>query len=575
MRIKLLILLLITTSLFSQSTTVYTYFEQENFEFKVYHIKGREPGATLMIIGGIHGDETSGFLAADLFADIALRQGNIILIPRSNLPSIFAGRRIINHDMNRRFAIPTPITFEDRVVAVLKKYMHQSDLMLNLHDSSGFYRHTWEGPNHNPLKYGQCLIVDTDSLFIRETGRTVHLGRVAETVINNINKQIEFEEYHYRLNNHDTLNPQSRHSEQRGSASFYGLTQAQIPSFGVEVSTSLRDASLRVMYLRLIINEFMNYLDIRPITPPLRLDRPVLNYLLVRVNDEKRFVETGDTIVMPINSAFTVTGISTNYPRGNFVDVIGHGNRNDLNKTFIIDRNTEVVVRKDHQEITTIPIRVMTDAMLAFEGFRVNLLDDNSFKSVFAGDTLRVTRGVDLEIIGALNNDSNINITIAGATNQRRQGRQIINTAQLTERYAINRDRNLYEIIVRNSNNVIANAFLQVIPLQAFGLHITHNDKRMVIAPGDTLFVEYDDTLFIHDVELNQLSSDKVRVNFAGYVLDPNREAEDRGGIIRLNSRGLIPRFAITPELDTYEIHVLYGRERYATYTVRIMKSTD
>ena len=106
--------------------------------------------------------------------------------------------------------------------------------------------------------------------------------------------------------------------------------------------------------------------------------------------------------------------------------------------------------------------------------------------------------------------------------------------------------------------------------MEVFGLHLTHNDKRMVIAPGDTLFVNYDDTLFLHDVDLNQLLSDKVRVNFAGYVLDPRREAEDRGGVMRLNSNGLITRFSVTPELDTYEIHVLYGRERFATYTVVI-----
>ena len=92
----------------------------------------------------------------------------------------------------------------------------------------------------------------------------------------------------------------------------------------------------------------------------------------------------------------------------------------------------------------------------------------------------------------------------------------------------------------------------------------------MVLAQGDTLHVEYNDVLFIHDVELNQLSSTKVRVNFAGYVLDPRREAEDRGGNIYLNSKGLIPRFAVGSGNDTYEIHILYGRQRYGTYTIKI-----
>ena len=560
----------IASSLFSQTTTIHTYFDSENHELKVYHIKGREPGATLMVIGGIHGNETASFLGPDYFADIHLKKGNLILIPRANLPSIFASRRFINHDMNRRFAQEIPATYEDHVVEILKKYLRQSDLMLNLHEGSGFYRHTHEGPNHNPLKFGQCLIADADSLFIPELDKTIHLKNIAETVIAQINKRIDIEEHLYRFNNHDTLSRHTRHAEQRRSASFFTLTEINIPAFGVETSWDIPDLALRVRYQKTVISEFMNFLGIKRDYLHVAEHRPILHYLLVRVNDEKRYVEAGDTILLPENSSFRITKISTNYPRGNFVDVVGHGNRNDINKTFNIGRNTEIIVRKDHQIITRIPIRVTADTAIAFEGFRVNILDDDSYKNVFAGDTLFVTRGAEFEVIGALNNNRNINITIAGATPRQRQGRQIIDTATMSERFAINSTGTLYEIIVRDRNNVVANSFLQIRPLEAFGLHISHNGKRMLLAPGDTLIAEYNDVLFIHDVELNQLCSTKVRVNFAGYVVDPRREAEDRGGDITLNSRGLIPRFAVNDARDTYEIHILYGRQRYATYTVKI-----
>jgi hypothetical protein len=449
--------------------------------------------------------------------------------------------------------------------------MHQSDVFLNLHEGGGFYRHTWEGPNHNPMKYGQCLIADADVYIVEETGKVINLKQIAEAVIEQINKKITIAEHTYRFNNHDTLSRSTRHAEQRKSASFYGLTRANIPSYGVEVSSALSTETLKKEYMILVLNEFMNYFDIQKNVPPLHEPTPMLNYLLIVVNDEKRFVEPNDVINLAENSTLNVVGISTNYPRGNYVDVLGHGNRNDINKTFTIARITDILVYKDNQTIAKIPIRVSGETIVAFEGFRVHILDENVYRNVFAGDTLFVTEGAEFEIIGPLNPNPSVSITVAGATVRRVSDRQIIDTGTgLSQRFAINNDRNLYEIIINENNRKIANAYLKIRSIEASGLHITHNGKRIVMAPGETLYTDYNDTIFIHDVDLNGVSSDKVRVNFAGYILNPLREAEDRGGNIYLNSKGLIPRFAVNEARNLYEIHVLYNRARYATYSVYI-----
>jgi hypothetical protein len=526
-----------------------------------------------MVLAAIHGDETAPHLAADHFADMALKKGNLILIPRANLPSIMANKRLINHDMNRRFATTRAVTYEDEVVSVIKKYMHQSDIFLNLHEGGGFYRHTWEGPNHNPLKYGQCLIADADSLFIPEKDKVIRLKEIAEAVIHEINKHITVEEHLYRFNNHDTLNPRTSHAEQRRSASFYGLTQAHIPSYGVEVSRQLPSEALKKEYILLIVNEFMRYLDIQKApTPVLHNPTPILHYLRVTIDGEKRYVEPNDIIYLDSGATLSVVDIVTNYARGNYASVVGLGNRNDISKSFRITRDTEIRVFHDSRTIARIPVRTKSDTRLVFDGFRVSILDDNTAHNVMIGDTLVVTEGAEIEIIGALNRDPAISITIAGATPRRRDGRLIVDTGAMDPRFAINHMRNLYEIVISENNKRVAQAYLRIRDIQAFGLHITHNGKEMVLAPGDTLITRYNDILYIHDVELNGLATDKVKVNFAGYIVHQHKEAEDRGGNIHLNSSGLIPRFAVNAARDTYEIHVLYKQKRYATYTVKIQK---
>ncbi|MBF0529637.1 MAG: hypothetical protein HQK55_10275, partial [Deltaproteobacteria bacterium] len=49
-----------------------TYFRDTPYELNVYKIRGRKDGPTMMIIGGIQGDEPGGFLSADLYTDMAL-----------------------------------------------------------------------------------------------------------------------------------------------------------------------------------------------------------------------------------------------------------------------------------------------------------------------------------------------------------------------------------------------------------------------------------------------------------------------------------------------------------------------
>jgi predicted deacylase len=79
------------------------YFPNTAYELNIYKIKGKKPGNTLMLIGGIQGNEPGGFLSADLYADMRLEKGNLIVVPRANFYSIITNQRGPNGDMNGKF----------------------------------------------------------------------------------------------------------------------------------------------------------------------------------------------------------------------------------------------------------------------------------------------------------------------------------------------------------------------------------------------------------------------------------------------------------------------------------------
>ena len=55
------------------------YFPEKAYELNVYKIYGKQSGTTLILIGGIQGNEPGGFLSADLYADMSLERGTLLL----------------------------------------------------------------------------------------------------------------------------------------------------------------------------------------------------------------------------------------------------------------------------------------------------------------------------------------------------------------------------------------------------------------------------------------------------------------------------------------------------------------
>jgi len=503
------------------------YFEGSDYELHIYRIYGKEPGKTMMMIGGIQGDEPGGFLSADHYADISLSKGNLIVVPRANFQSIVLNKRKINEDMNRKFADDPPDNYEKKVVEILKKLIAESDCLLNLHDGSGFYSEIWEGPDRNPKRFGQCIIADSERYTVAETGRVLELGNMARIVAGEINRDIEDPGLHFHFNNHKTREDATIHKEQRKSATYYALYSCGIPAFGIETSKSL-STETKVRHHNLAINSFMKLFDIVPEMPGINLDPPQLKYLVISINDSKPIaVKDNETLYVNSGDSVMVTHIEANYERGLTADVAGHGSISDIRRKFIINEPTKVIVRKDYFPCGSISLAIDENSdeaitELSSKGdkrrYKVSkILFKTRVNGVErideSGGRIKLIKGDKLEIIDIISSrrdNSNLDVNFKGyicnSKNNTGEDRgYVINTGKdLLNRYSLDKKGNSYQIVVSNKNNAVGNLFVDLVePYLKYVIIKTGEGYPGCFYPGETVNVEKGKALKIVDINTN------------------------------------------------------------------------
>ncbi len=341
------------------------YFANTEHELHVFKVFGKKPGKTIMLIGGIQGDEPGGYLTADLYADINLKQGNLIVVPRANFYSILLNQRDgLTGDMNRKFGQKTAAekNMEQEIVSILKKLIGQADCLINLHEGSGYYCPVWKNEMENPQRFGQSIIFDAATYFSEKKQTLIELENIARRVLEKVNPQIENERYHFRANNHNTVSEETTHREQRLSATYYALTQANIPAFGVETSKFIKNNGEKVALHKLVVNTFMEEFGIFPETPGVHVGKTELSYILVKINNGPPYaVKNGSCLQIEKGAEVVITDIIANFDRGLTADFVGMGSYNDTNLPFRIALPTKVIIRKDAETCGWIQLTVKTD----------------------------------------------------------------------------------------------------------------------------------------------------------------------------------------------------------------------
>lgn len=477
--------LLCSQTLAGQKTHT-VFFEGEENELHVYRIKGSQAGKTLLIIGGIQGDEPGGYLAADFYADFLLEKGNLIVVPRANFPSILKMERQINQDMNRKFLDDKISNYETKVVGVLKKLICESDCFLNLHEGSGFYSRNWESEEKNPERFGQSVIIDDSILQRTDPGGLINLEEIAEQVAEKINTNIENKNHFFHVNNHRTNHKDSIHKEQLRSATYYAYNICKIPAFGIE-SAKILPLEQKVRQHIHAINGFMEVMGIIPKNPNIDLKKPEMQYMIISVNDsipvviqemQRLKINKGDTI--------KVHDIIANYERGLSVDVIGLGNKfNDMKNELVVNESTRIEVKKDFYKCGSVFIDIDSQGLkeskklmvketgevniLKYK-FRINnmlaLIDNYSHVKVHMGDRLIiddiVSGTVDpskylVNFKGFIGNSGNNSGEDRGYTIH-------ISEGSLMKRYSVQNKGQCYHVITTLDGKEVGKIFIDIQP---------------------------------------------------------------------------------------------------------------
>ncbi|WP_227376092.1 succinylglutamate desuccinylase/aspartoacylase family protein [Haladaptatus halobius] len=117
----------------------YTILDGTKYATEVFVRKAGD-GPTALVVGGMHGDEPSGYRAARDVAKWRIDGGTLVVLPKANRVAIRKSRREgANGDLNRQF--PTDENPQTTLARAIWNVVsrHDPDVVFDLHGSIGIY----------------------------------------------------------------------------------------------------------------------------------------------------------------------------------------------------------------------------------------------------------------------------------------------------------------------------------------------------------------------------------------------------------------------------------------------------
>lgn len=267
--------------------------QARTLEFTLHKLESGKPGPTVLVVGGIQGDEPGGFHAASLLVtDYRVNSGSVWVVPNLNFESIVRRSRGVNGDMNRKFAAlqesDPDFAAVERIKALIKS--PQIDFVLNLHDGSGFYREKYIDKLHSPHRWGQSLIIDQEKL---DKGAFSNLGDYARKVAQQVNGSLLKQEHSYRVRNTRT----AEGDEEMAKTLTYFAIKHNKPAVGLEASKSLPTRE-RVYYHLHLLESFLGQLGVQLQRnfelQPLAIKKQIESDIRLSMFDKKLHLDVAD-----------------------------------------------------------------------------------------------------------------------------------------------------------------------------------------------------------------------------------------------------------------------------------------
>ncbi len=420
MRKSLLILLMLLLSpvVFAQS-----------WEFTLHKHASGIPGPTLLVIGGIQGDEPGGFNAASLLTtEYRITRGEVWVVPNLNFESIIKRSRGVHGDMNRKFKDIQSSDPEFELVQKIKKIITnpQVDLILNLHDGSGFYRPVYVDRKRNPNRWGQSLIIDQEQVDGVDYG---DLGRIASQIVNRSNVRINRPGHYYHVKNTQT---RLGNREMEKTLTYYAIQNGK-SAFGIEASKTF-DTHYRAFYHLLMIESFLDFLGIE-------YDRKfdlTFENVNKQINENIRLALYGDRIRLDMRNA---------RKRLNYVPIkkdapINYVASNPL--IAVLDKKNAFHVRYGNRSVTRlVPQFYNFDDSLS----QIDMQVDGEVKTVSLGDIVNVRETFQVLPLEGYR----VNVIGYTRTGIRSEDGIDISRKQIRKRYSIDRHAHMFRVEIYSS----------------------------------------------------------------------------------------------------------------------------
>ena len=398
-------------------------------DFKFDFIKkGIQDDNTLLVVGGIQGDEPGGFMAASLLSThYDITKGSVWIVPNLNFYSIIKRSRGPYGDMNRKFADLPKSDPEYKIIQRIKSYIRDPyvKLILNLHDGSGFYRPMYIDRWHQPLTWGQSSVIDQD--YLSNVGKYNDTYHISEKVVNHINQHLLKQEDMYRTKNtHTRFNKTFEEKEMSKTLTYYAVTHGKA-AFGHETSKSLNVAQ-RVYYKMLAIEKYMDIMGIEysrkfPLT---------LSGVKHALDDDISITFDDTHIKMPlanirnIQKYFPVksNGIVSYFPSNPLIKIIK--NKNIYTIYYGNRRLTKLVADySEHINYTTaVPMKI-----------------DGVLKDIKFGDTVNVKKNF------MVVDEKKFRVNVIGYTNKSKiETNKLISKDMFIKKYSVEKNGKLYRV---------------------------------------------------------------------------------------------------------------------------------
>ncbi len=582
--ISIIFVILITTStteasdIERPSTVKKTYYANTEFPLVAYYVYGRQDGPTALIIGGIQGDEPGGYLAAEALTNLTLAKGNLIVIPRTNRNAVAENVRGIDFDMNRLFSDlsdenPQAETDSERAIKKIVELMASADLFLNLHDGYGFHKDRYINEIHNENRFGQSVIIDIDEYSCND--KTFTLMANANHVLKRVNEKIPNNMYHLYLFNTRTTEPDSKHKSMLKASTWYALSKLCVPAYAIEGSKNTRNISERVRYHLYAVKEFLDLYNIEYEIEPVTNNEPKLISAIINIDGKGYVINENNSIYIKPEKLLEIVYIDSNFRQGITVDILEYGSYNDINKSFVIGKNTTIVLKKDNKIFAQIPVNV--DKALSTE---VSVIGNKGTRNLTSQQFAEVFNVTNYILASAMQNNTSDQNTL-------------ISFQSLRDKYTNGNNYNTVRVapkkikpkIVAKTDSTKINIMPEAKPDKPKKLEninsynskyvflIEVDKKRMFVKDGETLKLET--PYKINLIETYKRDNDgkyqplDLIINFKGwYPEGTGNNGDDRGYIVNIPNSRFMKKYSIIKGKNTYPVEAKNRNKSIANFFI-------